>query len=53
MDNALCSSLHVLNYVDCNMPCVQENASISVYPHASDDMLHESLGGVKFQMSNS
>ena len=46
MDNALCASLHVLDDVDCNMPCVCENASISVYPHACDDMLHEYLGRV-------
>ena len=32
--------------VDCNMPCVCENASMSVYPHACDDMLHESMGVV-------
>ena len=41
MDNA---SLHV---VECNMPCVCENISMSVYPHACDDTLHDSLGGVK------
>ena len=53
MDSALCASLHVLDDVDCNMPCVCENASMSVYPHAYNDMLHESLGVVKFQTSNS
>ena len=26
------------------MPYVYENASMSVYPHACDDMLHDSLG---------
>ena len=36
--------MHVLDDVECNMPCVCENASISVYPNACDDMLHESLG---------
>ena len=46
MDSALCASLHVLDDVDCNMPYVCENASISVYPHACDDMLHEYLGRV-------
>ena len=44
MDNA---SLHVVDDVECNMPCVCENASMSVYPHACCDMLHDSLGGVK------
>ena len=47
MDSALCASLHVLDVVDCNMPYVCENASMSVYPYASDDMLHDSLGVVK------
>ena len=28
---------------NCNMPCVCENASISVYPHDCDDILHESM----------
>ena len=43
MDSALYASMDVVN---CNMPCVCENASMSVYPHACDDMLHESLGVV-------
>ena len=47
MDSALCASLHVLNVVDCNMPCVYKNSSMSVYPHACDDMLHDFLGVVK------
>ena len=47
MDSALYASLYVLDDVDCNMPCVCENASMSVYPHACDDMLHEFLGVVK------
>ena len=33
--------------IECNMPCVCENASISVNPHDCDDMLHESMGVVK------
>ena len=41
MDNALYASMDI---VDCNMPCVCENASMSVNPHDCDDMLHESLG---------
>jgi len=47
MDSALYASLHVLDDVDCNMPCVSENISMSVYHHACDDMLHVSLGVVK------
>ena len=47
MESALCASLHVLDDVDCNIPCVCENAFMSVYPHACDDMLHDSLGVVK------
>ena len=39
MDNALYASMDI---VDCNMPCVCENASMSVYPHDCDAMLHES-----------
>ena len=35
-----------MDIVDCNMPCVCENASISVYPHDCDAMLHESMGVV-------
>ena len=41
MDNALYASMVV---DDCSMPCVWENASMSVYPHDCDAMLHESLG---------
>ena len=43
MDNALYASMDI---VDCNMPCVCENASISVYPHDCDAMLYESMGVV-------
>ena len=43
MDNALYAFMDV---VDCNMPCVCENASMSIYPHGCDAMLHESLGVV-------
>ena len=39
--------MDVLDAIDCNMPCVCENASLSVYPRAYDDMLHESMGVVK------
>ena len=44
MDNALFASMDVLDVVECNMPCVCENISISVNPHNCDDMLHESMG---------
>ena len=43
MDSALYASMDV---VDCNMPCVCENASMSINHHNCDDMLHESLGVV-------
>ena len=46
MDSALYVSMHVLVDDECSMPCVCENASISVNPHNYDDMLHESLGVV-------
>ena len=35
-----------MDVVDYNMPCVCENASMSVNLHNCDDMLHESLGVV-------
>ena len=44
MDNALYASIDVLDVVECNMPCVCENISMSVNPHNCDDMLHESMG---------
>ena len=50
MDNALYASMDV---VDCNMPCVCENASMSVHPHDCDAMLHESLVLLIFQTTNS
>ena len=43
MDNALYDSMDI---VDCNMPCVCENASMSVNPYNCDDMLLESMGVV-------
>ena len=46
MDSALYASIDVLDDIDCNMSCVCENASMSVYPHDCDDMLLESLGVV-------
>ena len=36
----------VLDIIECNMPCVCENASISVNLHNCDDMLHEFMGVV-------
>ena len=44
MDNVLYVSLDVLDVIKCNMPCVCENASMSVNP--CDDMLLESMGVV-------
>ena len=43
MDNALYASIDV---VDRNMLCVCENASMSVYPHDCDAMLHDSMSVV-------
>ena len=43
IDNALYASMDVVNY---NMPCVCENASMSVYPHDCDAILHEFMGDV-------
>ena len=46
MDSVLYASMDVLDIDDCSMPCVYENASMSVYPHDCDAMLHKSLGVV-------
>ena len=46
MDSALYDSMHILDVDECNMPCVCENASMSVNPHDCDDMVHETLGVV-------
>ena len=46
MDSVLYVSMDVLDIVECNMPCVCENASMSVNPHNCVDMLHESMGVV-------
>ena len=46
MDIVLYASIDVLNVVECNMPCVCENASMSVNPYNRNDMLHESMGAV-------
>ena len=43
MDNVLYASMDI---VDCNMPCVCENASMSINPHNCDGMLLESMGVV-------
>ena len=43
MDSVLYTSMDV---VECNMPCVCENAPMSVNPHNCDGMLHESIGVV-------
>ena len=44
MDSVLYASMNVWDVDDCSMPCVCENASMSVYPHDYNDMLLESLG---------
>ena len=49
MDNALYASMDV---VDCNMPCVCENASMSVNPHDCDGMLYEFMGVVNIPNVN-
>ena len=40
MDGALYASMDIC---ECNMPCICNNASMSVNPHNCDDMLLESL----------
>ena len=57
MDSVLYASMDVLDVIECNMPCVCENASMSVNPHNFDDMLHESMDvvdipNVKFLKKN-
>ena len=57
MDSVLYASMDVLDVIECNMPCVCENASMSVNPHNFDDLLHESIGvvdipNVKFLKKN-
>ena len=47
MDSVLYASMNVFDDVDCNMPCVCENASMSINPHDCDDMLHKFMGVVK------
>ena len=46
IDSALYAFMHVLVDDECSMPCVCENAFMSVDPHNCDDMLYESLGVV-------
>ena len=43
MNSALYASVDICR---CNMPCVCDNASMSVNPHNCDDMLLESIGVV-------
>ena len=45
-DNALYDSMDFLDVVECNMPCVCYNASMSVNPHNCDDKLLEYMGVV-------
>ena len=44
--DVLDTSMDVLDVVECNMPCVCENVSMSVNPYNCDDMLHKSMGVV-------
>ena len=46
IDSALYASIHVLDVVECNMPCVCDNVSMSDDPFDCDAILHESLGVV-------
>ena len=46
MDSTLYDSMDILDVVECNMPCVCENAFMSINPHNCDDMLLESMGFV-------
>ena len=46
MDSALYASMDVLDVVECDMPCVCENSSMSVNSHNCDDMLLNSMGVV-------
>ena len=46
MDNVLYVSMDVLDVVECNMPCVCNNASICVNPYNCDDILLKSIGVV-------
>ena len=46
MDNVLYVSMDVLDVVECNIPYICDNASISTNPHNCDDMLLESMGVV-------
>ena len=46
INSVLYASMNVLDIVERNMPCVCENASMSVNHHNCDDMLHESIGVV-------
>ena len=47
MDNIFYASMDIVD----NMPCVCENASMSVNPQNCDDMLYESIG-VVFNIPN-
>ena len=46
INSVLYACMDVLDIVEYNMPCVCENASMSVNHHNCDDMLHESIGVV-------
>ena len=46
MNSIFYAFMDVLDVVECNMPCICENTSISINPYYCDDMLHESMGVV-------
>ena len=46
MDSTLYDSMNILDIVECNIPWVCQNASMSINPHNCDDMLYESIGVV-------
>ena len=52
MDNVLYASMDVLDVVEGNMPCVCENAFMSVNPQNCDAMLHESMDVVVVDIQN-
>ena len=46
MDSILYDSMDILDVVECNIPWVCKNASMSVNPYNCDDMLYEFMGVV-------
>ena len=46
MDSVLYGFMDILDVVECNMLCINENASMNVNLHNCDGMLYESMGVV-------